>query len=73
MPNRKSKPRLKQLHRAKLKREEAAARKAELEAMRAKLMADAQAGAEAGAPSVLEQLPRMSVRQRKALKNRIRL
>jgi hypothetical protein len=73
MPNRKTKQRLKALHQAKVQEKQAAARKAELEAMRAKLIAGAQASAETGEPSVLEQLPPISVRQRKALKNRIRL
>jgi hypothetical protein len=72
MPTKKEKQRLKELKSTKARGQQAAAQKAGLQAMRAKLAAGAKASSEAG-ESVHEILPPMSVRQRKALKNRTAL
>jgi len=66
MPTKKAKAQARGVNQAK-------ARQNELATMRAKLEKRAQASAAGLEPSVLSQLPKMSVRQRKALKNRIQL
>jgi uncharacterized protein YqfA (UPF0365 family) len=68
MPNKKQKAQRKASKRAKALAQDRLAHKAGLGAMRAKLVAGS-----SEAPSVLEQLPRGSVRARKSLKNRTTL
>lgn len=67
MPTKKEKQRLKELKSAKAREQQAAAQKAGLQAMRAKLAAGAKASTETGL-SVQDILPRATVRQRKTFK-----
>jgi hypothetical protein len=69
MPNRKTKAEARAQKQIKAKQDERSAQKAGLAAMRAKLLAGAQAADRGEEPKVMEQLRPPSVRQRKALRN----
>jgi hypothetical protein len=73
MPNRKSKAQGRAEKRAKAQRDERSAQKAGLAAMQAKLLAGAQAADRGEAPKVLEQLPQLSKRKQRTLKNRTKI
>jgi hypothetical protein len=73
MPSKKNKSQRKAIKRAKALAQERAARKAGLAAMRAKLLAKAQAADRNEEPKVMEELPQLSKRQRRVLKNRSKI
>ena len=73
MPTKKSKEKARVLKRAKAEQGNRAAQKAGLAAMRAKLLARAQAANRGEEPKVMEQLPLLSKRKKRTLKNKLKL
>jgi hypothetical protein len=71
MPNKKNKEHARALKKAKARQDNRSAQKAGLAAMRAKLLSGAQAADRGEAPKVMEQLPQLSKRQGRKLKNKL--